>query len=284
MSYVYVGIAVILLAFEFACSKKYQANEGTDLVAGLRFNGLTGLTTSIIMLCILGFRLEWSAYSLGLAVAQTLCCIFYSVLGFRVLRLGGMALYSTFLMSGGMLLPYLVGVIFWEEQLSILRVLGVVMILGAVILSNFSRSKTSPKLILLCCVVFLLNGMVSIISKLHQISTIPTVGTTTFVMYAGLSKSLVCFAVLPFLKKPGPFMTHKPSYGVIVGAALIGGTSYLLQLLGAKDLPATVLYPMITGGCMIVSAIAGRVFFRETLSKRQIFCIAICFAGTLLFL
>lgn len=285
MSYLYIGIAVILLAFEFACSKKYQSLEGNGMVAGLRFNMLTGILSAIFMLFILGFRVQWSPVSLLLAVIQSICCVCYSILGFRVLKLGGMALYSTFLMSGGMLLPYFVGVLAWNEQLSVLRILGVLLILGAVIFSNFTKQKANLKLLALCCTVFVLNGFVSIVSKYHQIVPYQTVDSSTFVLYTGVTKAVLCFLALLFCKgRSGQFMQEKLSYGIIISAALVCGTSYLLQLIGAKDLPATVLYPMITGGCMIASAVAGRVFFKEAISKRQVICIGLCFVGTLLFL
>ena len=114
MDYMLAILAAVLLAFEFSFSKKYQSVEGTSIVSGLRFNLLSGLLSALIMFGIAGFRLEFSGYSLIMA----LCSSLYVLLSFKVLKLGGMALYSTFLMSGGMLLPYIFGVIFLEEQLT----------------------------------------------------------------------------------------------------------------------------------------------------------------------
>ena len=71
---------------------------------------------------------------------------------------------------------------------------------------------------------------------------------------------------------------------MISGAALIGGISYLLQLVGARDLPASVLYPMITGGSIIFSTLSGMVFFKERPQRKQLLGILACFLGTLFFL
>jgi len=54
--------------------------------------------------------------------------------------------------------------------------------------------------------------------------------------------------------------------------------------LGAEKLPATVLYPFITGGSMLFSSIIGAIVFREKLSKNLILSIGLCLIGTLLFL
>lgn len=275
------------MAFEFALSKKYQADEGTALVAGLKFNAVNGLLTAVIFFGLNGFRLEFSLYSLMIAFAMSLCGMVYSIIGFRVLKSGGMALCSVFLMIGGMLLPYLFGILYLYEQLTLPRIIGIVVILAAVILSNKASYKLKLSTLLLCCCVFVLSGSVSILSKCHQVATAyPSVGSTAFVMYSGIGKFLFSSLALLLCKKDmgTRFFTKSSRVWVIAGAALIGGVSYMLQLIGAKALPASVLYPMVTGGSIIFSAISGRVFFKEKLSVWQLVSIRLCFVGTLLFL
>ena len=181
-----------------------------------------------------------------------------------------------------MLLPYIFGIVFLNETVSLPGFLGLIAVLAAVILSNFNRRKISKTLLLLCTAVFLLNGFCSILSKAHQISRIPsTVSSAGFVMYSGIAKCLLSVIVL-LCRKRSSFSWPKHKYTLLltVGAAVISAASYLLQLNGAKVLPASVLYPMITGGSIVFSAIAGRVFFKERLSLRQILCILLCIFGT----
>jgi len=284
MDYLLVLVATMCLAGEFAFSKKYQNLEGTDIVAGLRFNALAGSISAVVMFAAQGFRLEWSWVSLLLAFGMSACCMAYSIIGFRVLKAGGMALYSTFLMGGGMLLPYLFGVVFLKEVLTVPRIIGMIFVLAAVVMTNFRKEKIDGKLLLLCAAVFVLNGGVSIISKCHQVCTVPVVSSSAFVMYSGLGKALFSGAALLICTKKDTKPMQGISAASVVGAAIIGSASYFLQLLGAKNLPASVLYPMVTGGGVIFSALSGRLFFREKLSASQIVSIVICFIGTLLFL
>jgi multidrug transporter EmrE-like cation transporter len=58
----------------------------------------------------------------------------------------------------------------------------------------------------------------------------------------------------------------------------------MLQLIGAAHLPATVLYPMITGGSMVFTAIAAWAAFGEKRSFYMILSIFLAMAGTLMFL
>lgn len=285
MDYLLISVATILIALEFAFSKGYQARQGVSITAGLRFNALCGLFSALTLWVISGFRLEWSGYSFLMALGMSLFCTSYSLLSFQVLKSGGMALYSMFLMSGGMLLPYLFGILFLEEALTVFRVLGVLAVLAGVILSNLSKEAVSKKLLALCFAVFLLNGCVSIFSKCHQITTsYPTVDSATYAMYSGLGRFLFSSLALLFCKREAVPRMQKSALGMIFGAAAIGGVSYLLQLIGARTLPATALYPMVTGGAIIFSAIAGRIFFKETISRQQLWGIVLCFIGTLLFL
>lgn len=287
MHYLLVILSNIFLAFDFAIAKRYQADEGTQLVPSLRFNLFNGLFTAILGLLLLGFQPGFSLYSLIMAFLMALCCMSYCVLGFQILRSGNIASYTLFLMSGGMLLPYLFGVLFLNEQLTVFRILGVIAILVAVILSGSGQMKLNGKVLLLCIAVFFLNGGVSIISKCHQVTiAFPTVDSTAFVMYSGIGKCVLSAAVLLMVRhNSGKFtFTKKSSLPFIACSALVGGLSYLLQLIGAKELPATVLYPIVTGGSIIFSAFSGKIFFKETITRRQWISIGLCLIGTLFFL
>ena len=291
MNYLLVTIATLLLAFDFSLSKKYQSLEGAAPISGLKFNAFIGLFTALIFFAISGFKFQFSAFSVILAFALALCGMLYSVLGFKILKNGNVAVYSIFLMSGGMLLPYIFGLAVWDEKINVFRIIGIIVMLTAVMLYDFKKIKTTKSQLLLCITVFVLNGMVSIISKYHQINlTYEAVDSAGFVMYSGLAKCILSSILLLFYKcdntKIKQKFTFKKSLGfyITISSALIGGVSYLLQLIGAKEIPATVLYPLVTGGNIIFSSIAGKVFFKEKFNKLQIISIILCFVGTFLFL
>lgn len=137
--------------------------------------------------------------------------------------------------------------------------------------------------------VFIINGCVSIISKLHQSQTaFSTVNTSEFIILGGIFKFLlagVLFIVFKRKEKLKFSDIHlKKASVIIVFSAFISGISSLFQLLGATNLPATVLYPFITGGTIIFSALFDIFLFKEKLSRKLIFGIIFCFAGSLMFL
>lgn len=129
----------------------------------------------------------------------------------------------------------------------------------------------------------MLNGFVSVVSKEHQINP-HAVSATDFVILTNLIKAVVCTAILPFVKgeKSTGFSPKLLLY--IIPGAVLSGVSYMFQLIGAVNLPATVLYPIMTGGTIIFSTISGIVIFKEKVGKRTALGIALCFIGTCMFL
>ena len=290
MDYLIIFIADILLALSFAFQKKYQIAEGAGVRAGLKFNLVCGFSEAILFLCFLGFQPDFSLFSLCCALIASICLILYLLFGFVILRDGNTALYSLFLMCGGMILPYLFGIIVLNENVTALRIIGTIIIVSAVFLSSQTKVKFSWKSLLFCIAVFILNGFVSIISKVHQLN-IDAVNSMSFVVYSGLCKCILSAIVLLLIKskKKSPnatrkFFEQRKIFMLIFIAAAIGGISYLLQLMGAKTVPASVLYPLITGGSIIFSALTGKIILKEKLSKLTIISIVLCFIGTLLFL
>ena len=51
--------------------------------------------------------------------------------------------------------------------------------------------------------------------------------------------------------------------GLVVLYAVVSGCAYMFQLLGAVTLDASLLYPMVTGGTIVLGTIFGWLFFKE---------------------
>lgn len=287
--YIIVTVAVMLLAVNFVIQKQYQRKAGTAIFTSLFFNAFTGFFSAIIIFIINGFRLSVSPFSVLMATLSSSASLLYTMLGFRILKKGNMSLYTLFLMTGGMIVPYIWGILFLEEAATPLRIVGLLIITAAVFLSNKITEKSDKSQLLLCAGVFLLNGIVSVVSKMHQIDTVHNpVGATDFVVLSGIVKFVLCSTSLLIMKTgkiiQAPQLQYKSLLPLIALGSAMSGISYVLQLISAGNLPASVLYPLITGGSIIFTAIAGRLVFAEKPSTRQLAAIIICFIGTCMFL
>ena len=289
--YLLVLLSVALLAVTFILSKVYQRRAGADTGSAAVYNLISAICSIIILLTMNGFVPELTPYSLINAVLRSGCGFLYSLIGFKILERGNMALYMLFLMSGGMAVPAVYGWLFLGEEATPLRIVGIIVIMVSIALSNSGIKKPDKKLLLMCCAVFILNGGVSTFSKLHQANeTYAIVGTSSYALM-GCVASLVMSASTKLTTsiKNAKKSIHKPSIKltsilIIVLSSIIGTVSSLLQLEGAKDLPASVLYPMITGGTIAMTGIFARIFFGEKPSRTEWIGIGLCILGTCMFL
>lgn len=290
-NYILVIIATVLLAVDFALQKLYQQKCGTGVKESLTFNAVIGLITAIIFLFVNGFKMHLSLYPTIMAMCMSTCLLSYTILGFRVLKAGNMAFYTMFLMTGGMVVPYVFGLLFLDETFSFLRIIGLVIIVVAIVISNLNVAKSTPKLIAVCVVIFFLNGGCSVSSKLCQTpNPYGVVTPTQFVFLTGIIRFILCSVALFVTrrgedsKEEGMKFEFKRVLPIIFCSAIVSGVSFMLQLIGAANLPATVLYPIVSGGSIIFSTIAGVLCFKEKPNLYQKIGVALCFVGTCLFL
>ena len=313
--YFIVLLSVILLALQFTATKLYQLKFGASPVSSARFGVLVRCFTSVIFLIaalIIAGGIHFSAFSLLCAVIIALACVSYSILGFVAMKLGPVSVYTLFLMCGGMLLPYLFGVFFLNETVNAARVIGILLMLVSLAMplldtrsEKADNKKTPAAYWLLCALIFVLNGFVSIFSKIHQIDlfNLGTVSTIEFVFIGNICNLAVSLAAYLFFRsraeeKDEP-AEEKADNGRLAAAikatvpvmlaicavnAVFDGSSYFLQLTGASKLDASVLYPMITGGSIVLSAVAAYIFFKEKPKKFAFIGLVISFAATFLFL
>lgn len=303
MYYLLMLVGVIILAANFSFQKLYQKHVGSSVVKGLFFNTLNGIITAVVFffihLALFGIEgFGFSLFAIVCATAMSAFCFLYVMFGFKMMKKGAMTNYTLFLMSGGMIIPYLFGIVFLGEFSTLsgwqiaLRIVGLLLVVSGVVISNRAKEKNSnlKAIILLGVLIFLLNGGGSVASKVHQLPEFADVAasTTGFVFIQGFVQAILCSSALAVI---GP--KHKDelkaipkfkSLGCASGNALGSGIYVIIQLLCASELPASVLFPMITGGTIIVSALAGRFVFKEKINKNTLLGIILCFVGTLFFL
>ena len=312
--YLYIFAAVVLLALQFSTNKAYGVRCGDGARASLVFATAAGFASALVTYVIAvtvggGFRFTWFSLFTGALMASLSCA--YTLIGFKIMALGDMSVFMMFLMLGGMMLPYLFGVTVLGEFRDAepwriaMRVAGLVLLTLSMIFPVLARRKSGKGggrlFVVLCLAVFLLNGVASIVSKTHQINLFAkdVVNAPSYACLGNFMNgviSAVCLAVLCLRGKRtkddpgegGAAVREKTAVGAIVliiaANALCNGISYTLQLLSASNLPASVLYPMVTGGSVVLSAVAGRIFFGEKPDRVTLAGLILSFAATFFFL
>ena len=201
---------------------------------------------------------------------------YFSMKAFAVANL---SVYSVFSMLGGMLLPFLLGVGFYDEKLTVFKIICCVLIVVSVLL-NIKGGKQSKKAFLYYMAVFVLNGGVGVISKIHQSSALPHTDSTGFMFISSLAGIIISaiwlmiqYKKIPIIK--GKSLLYASGYGIFNG---LGNWFLLISLV---NLPASVQYPLVTGGVMVFSTIISAVR-KEKLTKTDYISAAISFVASVL--
>lgn len=301
IDYVFIISAVVCFAAQFAFTKLYEGAAGQSSTSSLVMLVGTSLVGAMIFFIAGGFSVEFSPISLIWGAVFAVIMIPYYMIGIKVLSLGSLAVYSMFMMLGGMLVPFFYGVLFLEEKISIGKGLGTILLVVFIVLQavwqnegekekKAGDSKTKTLFISLCLVIFFINGMTGVVAKAHSISE-GAVNEGSFTVISCALTALMSFLILavvclknrretmPEIKKA---LRRKPlSIMVLLGAVAYGG-SYL-QLLAADNVPASVQFPLVSGGVIVLSALVSAFFFKDKISKKEWITVAGAFASTFLF-
>lgn len=277
--YLLVSAATVLFALQFLFNQKFEEERGNSLKSALEFTLYKSIVIVVMMLIISGFKIIITPLSAGLAVIYAAACILMTYFSMKAFAVANLSVYSVFSMLGGMLLPFLAGVGFYNEELTPFKIVCCVLIVISVLL-NLRGGKQSKKAFLYYMAVFILNGSVGVISKIHQSSELPHTDSTGF-MFLTSAVSVVISAVWLLIQhKKIPLIKGK-SLGFSAGYGIFNGVGNWLLLISLVNLPASVQYPLVTGGVMVFSTVISAVR-KEKLSKTDYIAAAISFVASVL--
>ena len=307
--------ASFLFGSQFMVTKAFEKNYGKTVRASLSFSLLYSLFAGVIFFIIKlvssGTVFNLNSFSLCMAFGLSLVNILSSAIGIKTLALGDIAVYSLFLMLGGMIVPFFAGIVFLKESVSVCNLIGVAIMIIALCLPVFfgkknknageaqtdcdTKKKTSVFFYVLCVFLFILNGLSSTLSKFNSVREGAALGAEfTFYTYGiQFVISLAAFALTTASGKSDktqneekqPVILFRP-VAIGCGAAFgaVNGTAFLMSSVAAEHVVAVAQYPLITGATILFSSLLAFLFYREKPTALQLVQIVISLAATILFM
>ena len=277
----YYGVllaAVTMFSFQFLFNGIFEKEYGNGLRAMFVFSAGSSLVGFLILFAINGFKFEFTPFSLLMAFFAALDSIGYTYFSLKSLGRINLSLYSMFSMLGGMILPSVVGILFYNEELTVGKAVCYALLMLALLMSSEKGAKKSGYVYYMG--VFVLNGMSGVLSTIFQNAPYEKTSAAGYSMLIALTALVICLLFLPFVKGNGEKLTKKAvvsmgGYGVLCRVG-----NYLL-LIALAHLPASAQYPFVTGGVMIISTIIS-LFTPNKPSKREITGVAISFAALII--
>lgn len=280
MYYGLILLSVVMFGGCFALNDQYRRMRGSSLKASLEASFMGSSVGLAVLFVVCGFRLSLTPFTLAIAVLAAVNRLSFTFCSFKALDTINLSLFSLFSMLGGMMLPFLQGMIFYDEPLTVAKVVCVVLICAALALTVSRGDKKGGGIYYVG--IFLLNGMSGVLSKIF--TDAPFAKTSAAEYSAWISVCTVTFAgaawLLFFRRKGNGSRATWRSCGV---AGINGGvneTANFLLVMALSHVEASVQYPLVTGGVMIVTTLI--CFFGERKpSRKELVSVALAFLGML---
>lgn len=278
MHYILLIISTILFSSQFLFNQKYQKEAGSTVKASFTFSILVSSVSIIAMLITAGFKMEFSWFSLFIATLSAIVNLLYGYASIKSFSVVNLTVYSVFAMLGGMLLPFAYGIIFNNEPVTLNKIICCILIVFALFITT-EKDKEKSKGKIYYIAVFVLNGLVGVLSTIHQANE-NAVGSSSYMILINIALLIIAgFVYIVFIKEK-PVLNIK-TVGFSSCYAIFCSVANLLALIALTVLPASVQYPIITGGTMVFSLIISLIR-KENVTKKNIISTIIAFVASVI--
>lgn len=243
------------------------------------YNAAVSLTAAITLFALSGIP-EASPFTVGLALLFGLVTLVQQITNMQALEVGPLS-YTTVIISLSTLIPALSGAVIWDERISAVQAVGIVLMIACFVLSvefGGEKKKASFRWLAFCLAAFLCTGFIGVMQKWHQ-STEYSGEQDSFLItafaFSFAASALYCAVAAAKRKKADPQTQGKkaiisllPIAIMIVSGVCVAANNKLnLHLSGVME--SAVFFPVVNGGGLVLTLLASIVIFKEKLSLRQ---------------
>ena len=279
MYYLIVIISVMMFGGCFALNDLYRKLRTSTMASSIENSFVGSVAGLVVLLAISGFDFQATPFTLCIALLSALCGMGFVFCSFKALDSANLSLYSLFSMLGGMALPFFQGILFYDEKVTVAKIVCVVFIciaLALVVSRDKSKNGTAYYI-----GVFVLNGMIGVLSKIFTSAPFEKTSAEWFSIWISVFTATISgiLWIVAFRKKSVQGYTWK-AFGVGALNGAINRVANFLLVIALLHLEASVQYPMVTGGVIIVSTLIC-FFGKNKPSKKEVFSVLMAFSGML---
>ena len=193
-----------------------------------------------------------------------------TVFGFFAITHGSLGLTSL-VTSYSLIIPTFYGILFLNEKPSPMLYIGLVLLFASIFLINFVKGEKKPTIKWLIFVTLALfgNGVCTTAQKVQQLNQNKAY-KNEFMAVALFLVTLVCliFALCYHKKDFKPVFTKPVIIIPVICGVANAVVNYLVMVL--SRLPASLLFPVISAGGIILTGIISLTIYKERFTKQQI--------------
>ena len=174
--------------------------------------------------------------------------------------------------SMGFIIPTLSGMLFWNEKVSAMKILGIICVIPAVIMSGIksgdNKARYGNGYFIPAVIAMLTSGGLGIMQKIQQKSPYPE-QFGTFVLISFIIGSAVSLLCAIFAKKDEVKLTTSNS-GVACTLGFCWSLCNLLNTFLSGALPTAVFFPMLNIGMILLSTAIAIFAYKEKITRKTI--------------
>ena len=250
------------------------------------YNSGIGLFCAIALFIIGGFNLKISGFSVLLAVAFGIANVGLSVFMALSFKKGPYG-FSNVIVNMSTAITALSGAIFWQEELSVFKIIGIVLMLCCFVLAVDLSNKDGKKanigwficaVLSLCC-----SASIGIMQKIHQSSAYKA-ELMPFLVMAFVTNAVASFVVYLVLRVKNPIPKEQTvvegekklfviPYLLIIAmfiCGVCGAGNNAINLFLSGKIDSAIFFPIVNGVPLLASLLVSVILFREKLAKKQV--------------
>ena len=270
MSSIYLNLIVATLSTQHVCKKAFnQKMQGKGVIT---FSALSSFAAALFF--IFQLKLPFNMDAGVLPYAFLFGAGYGSAALFSVLAIScGSLSLTSLITSYSLIIPTLYGLVFKGDKISIFLIIGLILLMISLFLINFVKDNTrnnkiNIKWLIFVIIAFLGNGLCSTAQNAqveafkgaykNEFMTVALIFVVVALLIAGLIRERE--NIVPSVKK-----------GIVpiflCGAA--NGACNLMVMILSSMLPASVMYPLVSAGSIILTYFISKLWYKEKLSLIQ---------------
>lgn len=287
--------AVVMLVICILCytvqtffNKMYSVSyRGPAVAATPVFASLYGLIVGGATLVYNGLQFQPSAATLVMGLVNGVVLFLFNLSSINAARTGPYAFQSIMLLFGNILLTLLFSTFWWGDQLRPVQILGIAAMLLSFVIFNLKglhfdgMKKGYLGWVLL---LFFSNGLYGILIDAQQRVLLQMERNemiiTTFAVSAVISLAYLMIVQGRDARKA--FRMEAKPWIFAVGSSIGAAVAINLLMLTLRLIPASVLYTIVNGSILVLSALLSAVVLHEKLTKNMVVGIAVAVGSLVL--
>jgi len=234
------------------------------------FNAISIFFTLIFFVVTMknpAFSTEYLIYSFLFALSYITAGVF----SFLAIKEGSLSL-SSLIISYSLLVPSAYGLIFQNERFTLFLLIGLSLLIISLFLINFEKKTEKPQItfkwLIYITLAFLGNGFCSTVQRIQQIECEGKF-KNEFMVVALLISFLVFMVLTILYDRKDLLINVKKGFISCFICGISNGVVNLFVIILSLSMAASVMFPIISAGGIIFSAITAIFLFKEKLSKLQ---------------